>query len=113
MTSLDLGSGHSLRWVSWSCDRDLNPQYAALPDVPRYGAIVRHPLREGDDNATCQGQGYCEGVIIFDGPVACVLDTGRARWNVASWEPLTLAPSLLCHCGDHGFIIDGRWQDAG
>lgn len=31
-------------------------------------------------------------------------------WDVLSWEPLTLSPSLLCRaCGHHGFVQQGRW----
>jgi hypothetical protein len=34
----------------------------------------------------------------------------QARWQVLCMEPLTLSPSLLCHCGDHGYIQGGRWE---
>lgn len=30
--------------------------------------------------------------------------------TVVSREPLTLSPSVICECGAHGFITDGRWQ---
>lgn len=34
-------------------------------------------------------------------------------WTLASWEPLTIAPSVLClQCGDHGFIREGTWEPA-
>lgn len=51
---------------------------------------------------------WCLGII----PI-----TGRARPEATSWEmssedPLTLSPSLLCSCGDHGFIRDGGWAPA-
>jgi hypothetical protein len=51
----------------------------------------------------------------------------RALWQVQTWEPLTISPSLLCkmprfgpdnkaipgtECGDHGFIRGGRWVRA-
>jgi len=35
----------------------------------------------------------------------------RSRF-VASLEPLTLSPSLLCRsCNVHGYIRNGRWED--
>ena len=36
----------------------------------------------------------------------------RARWTLVAYDPLTVAPSLLCACGDHGFIRDGKWVPA-
>lgn len=29
-----------------------------------------------------------------------------------SIDPLTLSPSVLCQCGAHGFIRDGKWVAA-
>lgn len=110
---IDLGSDHDLRFVAWAPDRDLNPQFAHLPDVERYGAIVSHGLAAGDDNAECQRRGRCEGAITFNGPVQQELNGGASPyWDVQSWDPLTLSPSLLCHCGDHGFIQGGKWVRA-
>jgi hypothetical protein len=34
-------------------------------------------------------------------------------WQLATAEPITLLPSVLCRaCGHHGFIRDGRWVTA-
>jgi len=34
-------------------------------------------------------------------------------WQVVSYDPLTLVPSVACpRCGAHGFIIDGTWRPA-
>lgn len=101
---IDLGHGHSLTWLSWAPDRSLNPQYKHLPDVERYGAIIRHPAKK---------PGVCGGcaAIHFDGPVQRELGE-KVTWKIESWEPLTLSPSLLCACGDHGFIREGRWVPA-
>lgn len=98
---IDLGSGHTLRWLQWKPDRELNPQYIGIPDIPRIGAIVNH----GKD---------CESGIYFNVPnVRAVIGPDRPLWNVDSWSPLTLSPSLLCTaCGDHGFIQNGRWVSA-
>jgi hypothetical protein len=105
----DLGHGHILRWAGWYPDRDLNPQYADLPDVEKCTAIIRHPLRADDDQAWCRERGFCEGALTLDGPVTQQIFPEQARWRVESLEPLTLSPSVLCHCGDHGFIQGGRW----
>lgn len=101
---LDLGDGHTLRYFRWAPDRELNPQYAGIPDAPKAGAIVGH--QRPDDGS------YCEGAVTFDVPA--MRAQGREKlWSVESFEPLTLSPSLLCtECGDHGFIRAGRWVRA-
>lgn len=105
---IDLGHDHTLRFVSWAPDRDLNPQYDGIPDVERYGAVISHPAPPG-----YRGAGdLCEGSIIFDGEVQRRLDPHRPRWTVESWQPLTLSPSLQCHCGDHGHVRGGVWVPA-
>lgn len=41
------------------------------------------------------------------------LPLGPEGWTVASKEPLTLSPSILCGvCGTHGWIRNGEWEDA-
>lgn len=103
-TDLDLGSGHRLSYAEFDPDLELNPQYRDIADqLPaRTSAIITHDL---------PGGGECSGAITFDVPVARAHLTGP-YWTVESWEPLTLSPSLLCHCGNHGFIRDGRWVSA-
>lgn len=32
--------------------------------------------------------------------------------ELVSADPLTISPSLLCRCGDHGWLRDGRWIPA-
>jgi len=100
---LDLGSGHWLSFTSWAPDRFCNPQYAHLPDDDRIGGIITHELPGGK---------MCQGSIWFDKPVVREVFPGRPVWTVHSWEPLTLSPSFLCHCGDHGFIREGKWVNA-
>lgn len=100
---LDLGADHFLSWSAWHPDRNLNPQYADLPDNPRIGATVRHRTPQGE---------WCLGGILFDCEQTRRGWPDRPMWTVESWEPLTVSPSLLCHCGDHGFIRSGRWVAA-
>jgi hypothetical protein len=98
---LDLGSGHTLRFTRWAPDRDLNPQYADLPDVDPIGAIETHPAPNGSP---------CEASLTFDSDVARRVFPNYPYWTVHCLDPLTLSPSLLCHqCGSHGFIRDGLW----
>lgn len=100
---IDLGADHFLVFTCWKPDRSLNPQYAHLPDVEKWGAIIRHYKPDGK---------LCEGCITFDGPVQRELCPERSKWKVWEFEPLTISPSLLCACGDHGFIKFGKWERA-
>lgn len=117
----DLGSGH-VAWKSvWDPDLDLNPQYRLIAAVlPLWiGLIVSHTNPH-------TGQ-PCHSGITFNLPVlqvAGVTFGGDAGWDVESWDPLTLSPSLLCKaynvsgdpasgtCDDHGFIRGGLWVSA-
>jgi hypothetical protein len=110
---LDLGHGHVLHWASWEPDRQLNPQYAGVPDIEKALALIRHPLLPGDDHPHCRERGYCEGALHPDTPEVRRVFCPRVTWQVLSWEPLTLDPSIRCHCGDHGWVREGRWVQAG
>ena len=102
---IDIGHGHEIEYSGWAPDRELNPQYADVPDVEKYGLIDYH--NRADNGKTCSGY------VTFDGVVARRIEPGRSMWTVESWEPLTLSPSLLCRaCGDHGFIREGKWVAA-
>lgn len=100
---LDLGDDHWLSFTQWKPDRALNPQYGHLPDDDRIGGIIRHKKPDG---------AWCEGSIWFDSQVTREVFGTHDRWQVSSWEPLTCSPSFLCHCGDHGFIREGKWVRA-
>jgi hypothetical protein len=99
----DLGHDHYLAYSGWAPDRELNPHRAHLPDVEKYGAVIYHKNPAGRP---------CAGFVTFAGPVQQEIDPDHATWDVISWEPLTISPSVLCSCGDHGFIQDGRWTPA-
>jgi hypothetical protein len=107
---LDLGGGCKLWFTVWDPDLGLNPelaQYAGQLPVT-IGGIFGHPLRPGDPIAFCHDLGYCASSLTFDVPMAAVFGA-RAVWQVESWEPLTLSPSVGCHCGEHGYIRSGTW----
>jgi len=110
---LDVGDDHFVKFTTWSPDRELNPQYAEYPDVEKWGLIIDHPHKNPAVGPVFPGR-RCRGAVTFDGPVQQALVDGRARWQVISLEPETLeiAPSVLCMCGDHGFIRNGRWVAA-
>lgn len=54
----------------------------------------------------------CGGWVPFDvDSPSLVHRHQRSSWSVESYEPLTLAPSLLCRaCNHHGFIRNGCWE---
>jgi hypothetical protein len=102
---VDLGHNHWLDYYGWAPD-DLPENRARygtpLPRVKKAGAIISHLKPDGSE---------CFAGIHFDLPETKQLE--GARWQVVSWEPLTLTPSLLClTCKDHGFIREGRWVPA-
>lgn len=105
--TFDLGHGHTASFFGWAPDRALNPQYDGIPDIDRAGLLVEHPdgLRPGE---------RCKSAINFDLPEMHAAGlAAHAVWQVESWDPLTLSPSLLCRrCGDHGFIRGGVWIPA-
>lgn len=79
------------------------------------GALVAHPIH--DDDEVCRWRGECMGAVLFRIPEAepfVLVADGKRRpqWDVTALEPLHLEPSLLCHCGDHGFIRGGAWVAA-
>jgi hypothetical protein len=110
---LDLGSGHWLRFMEWNPDLELNPQYALLASLiaehPKVGAMVTHLCPKTET-------GLHEGGISFITPLTEAVESFRKypRWDVKSWSPLPLHPSLQSHCpcADHGFIRNGLWEKA-
>ena len=86
---LSLGDGH---WLI------LNAGYGKPADEAVAGLIVHEKAG--------MPHGYCGGSITFDEGY------GPPVWTVESWSPMTLRPSLLCHCGDHGWIRNGLWVRA-
>lgn len=90
---LDLGDGHWLRWTQYEGER--------------VGGIIRHTT---DKTET----GLCEGAFWLRGNAFNrVRASPHPEWDLSgSFEIPTLAPSFLCHCGDHGFVRDGKWVRA-
>jgi hypothetical protein len=66
-------------------------------DVP-CGVAYQHPDGKG---------GVCEGWAPFKSAKQ------ESGWDVQSFYPLTISPSLLCRaCQHHGFIREGKWVPA-
>jgi hypothetical protein len=89
---VDLGDDH---WL----------HFTVADDGRKTGARVTH-------RCTRTESGWDQGFVLFDIP-----DNPHAaaspKWQVESWDPLTLSPSLLQRgCGDHGFIQGGKWVRA-
>lgn len=102
--NLDLGHDHRAVFLGWAPDRELNPQYEGIPDEPRYALLIHHKDPAGAE---------CSGMVTFAGDVQRRVEPDRPNvWTVQSWDPLTISPSVLCSCGDHGFIRNGRWEPA-
>src|SRR6266403_2754391 len=101
---IDIGNGHFLSFAGWAPDRELNPKYVGIPDVEKYGATIYHDDPQGRP---------CVGFVTFSGDVQRLIEPNRPNvWDVISWDPLTISPSVLCSCGDHDFIREGRWIHA-
>ena len=103
---IDIGHDHTMEYTRWAPDRELNPQYANVPDVEKLGVLITHKKKDGSP---------CASHASFDCEVSRTIFKDRAIWQVISWEPLTLSPSILClaeGCGDHGFIREGKWVPA-
>lgn len=76
-------------------------------DVEAAGLFIVHP--SAGQNHIPAGE-PCAGSTPFDLPVNH--EDGHAVWQLHSLDPLHIEPSVLCSCGDHGFIRDGRWVPA-
>jgi hypothetical protein len=89
---IDLGHSHHAVFTSYR-------------DVDKAGLMIVHPA--GGQNHIAAGD-WCAGGVNFDLPV----NAGQTTWSLVSLEPLHIEPSVLCSCGDHGFIHAGRWVPA-
>jgi hypothetical protein len=89
---IDLGDDHQARIVPFGGD-------------PNSGIDYYHKTPEGKP---------CGGFITITGSAwAKEFSPGSiVTWELVSADPLTLSPSLLCECGDHGFIREGKWVPA-
>ena len=113
----DLGNGHMFTWMLARAGRYDVPEAfrnweAHLnPDEDRHdliGIIDWHPKQNpaNEEDTTCGGGVYfVAGINNYHGK-------SNPVWTVESLNPLTISPSILCGCGEHGFIRDGKWISA-
>lgn len=92
---IDIGHGVEISFTSWGT-------------YDRVGLIEWHRTPDGRE---CSG-GFGASVL-FDLPGVREAFPNSPLWLVASFDPLTLTPSLLCRtCGHHGWITNGEWNPA-
>lgn len=102
--AIDLGGGHWARLFREG--EDLNGQPDGVAMGPTAGFFHVHPSKGGADIP--EGE-PCAGTVTFGDPGYD--STGRAHWQLHSLDPLHVEPSILCSCGRHGFVRNGRWQE--
>lgn len=107
---VDLGHGHSYRITVGSVGSfpELFPETTYMDgrgeSVTVVGIIESHARPDGE---------LCEGYVSFCRPLRpSEVEVRRPVWSVESLDPLTISPSVLCGCGAHGFIRQGRWVPA-
>jgi len=102
---IDLGDDHWLQFMGSGGDGVTNTATGeAVPWTPQIGASVLHRCDKTES-------GWNEGFVLFDIPANAA--DARPKWQISSWDPLTISPSLLQRdCGDHGFIREGKWVRA-
>jgi hypothetical protein len=86
--NIDLGHDHTFTFT-WAQDGQI-----------KIGGIITHKKADGS---------LCDGSLWFDCEYVNQHFPNKPRWKIESMEPLTLSPSFLCHCGDHGYIRNGKW----
>jgi hypothetical protein len=91
--AIDLGGGH---WARLFKHGDVDPA----------GFFHVHPASGG--NHIPEGE-PCAGTVTF---MALPGGPGAPGWQVHSLDPLHVEPSILCSCGRHGFVRNGKWEDA-
>lgn len=121
---LDLGHDHYAEFFIWDPDVELNPQYESIADhlpIDPAGAHIWHPAPDGSEcrehynwreDERLDGLGL--GSVTFHHELLpdSIGKPGQ-RWTLINFDPLTIAPSVLCRaCGDHGFVRESRWDPA-
>jgi hypothetical protein len=89
--AIDLGDNHFLL-------------FAAYKNDPRVACRIEHLTLDGRK---------CVHWVPFNGRAWLNCFTNEKGWDVQQEDPLTLSPSVQCRaCGDHGFVINGKWVKA-
>lgn len=89
---LDLGDGH---WLTWSAFHEKT-----------CGGIITHTSEKTES-------GLCSGAFWINDEYHKASGRTGPVWQMNGGpECPTLSPSFVCHCGDHGFIREGKWVRA-
>lgn len=94
---LDLGDGH---WLQWFTD-----QTGTV-----VGCLIWHTWPPG--HAAYVRPGRWTDLCCCSSHFAGYAHPGEHVWQVSGGlgEHITLSPSILCGCGDHGFVNNGKWE---
>lgn len=77
------------------------------------GIIEYHECKSGKCRHKDGTPAPCGGAVLFDFPDIREAFPDREVWTLVQEDPLTLFPSLQCHCcPHHGWIREGRWVPA-
>ena len=88
---VNLGNGVFISWTSFQEER--------------VGGLLIHP-KSSEPNA----DGECFGSFWFK-QSSFNENAERPVWEFNNdFERPTLSPSFMCHCGFHGWIRDGKWE---
>jgi hypothetical protein len=102
--ALDLGDNHWLDWL-----------VTDFESKERCGAIITH-LSDKTETGRCDGMvEWAPTKFAREHPERLTeREQNQVRWTLegVADEHITLSPSILCQCGDHGFIRDGKWVRA-
>ncbi len=60
----------------------------------------------------CAGGFYWRQPVTYRDKITPWQERKVTLWQLESIDPLTLSPSILCNCGHHGFIKQGKWIQA-
>jgi hypothetical protein len=89
---VDLGDGHTLTWTTYQGET--------------VGGIIRHRTPVSEKFPL----GYCDSAFWLRGNKFTASEPDRPQWDLSGeFKVPTLSPSFLCHCGDHGWIREGKW----
>ncbi len=89
---VDLGDGHFIDWLYY--------------EGSLCGGVIVHTTTKFES-------GWCSGAFLTDDRYYKACGRTGPVWSlVGGQQQPTLSPSLLCHCGDHGWVRDGKWVRA-
>jgi hypothetical protein len=109
---LDLGDGHWLDWSTYEGERCGGIITHVRSDADYQKVLARLVEAESvkNDDEVKEFYRYCQGSFTIAGSKWAQKHPGTVwSWNGEVEQP-TLSPSFLCHCGDHGFVVAGRWE---